>query len=290
MKAHAMSTAPVWFITGCSTGLGRELAVAALEAGARVVATARDAASLAPIGPLSGAPAERLLALALDVNNTEQREHCVAQALETFGRIDVLVNNAGYGYQATAEEGDEAQIRALFDTDVFSVFALTRLVLPQMRAQGQGQIIHIGSVAGLFGMPGSGYYAAAKHALEGWTDALAAEIAPLGLHTCCVEPGPLRTEFAGRSLRQTPTALPAYAATAGARQVATRQSSGQQAGDPRLCAQLIVQLTHDKRLPRHLVLGRTVSGMAIQRLSATVQELKDWQAISDSVDFEASKP
>jgi NAD(P)-dependent dehydrogenase (short-subunit alcohol dehydrogenase family) len=139
-------------------------------------------------------------------------------------------------------------------------------------------------------MPGSGYYAAAKHALEGWTDALAAEIAPLGLHTCCVEPGPLRTEFAGRSLRQTPTALPAYEATAGARQVATRQSSGQQAGDPRLCAQLIVQLTHDKRLPRHLVLGRTVSGMAIQRLSATVQELKDWQAISDSVDFEASKP
>jgi NAD(P)-dependent dehydrogenase (short-subunit alcohol dehydrogenase family) len=183
MKAHAMSTASVWFITGCSTGLGRELAVAALKAGARVVATARDAASLAPIGPLSGAPAERLLALALDVNNTEQREHCVAQALERFGRIDVLVNNAGYGYQATAEEGDEAQIRALFDTDVFSVFALTRLALPQMRAQGQGHIIHIGSVAGLFGMPGSGYYAAAKHALEGWTDALATHYPQGGVWT-----------------------------------------------------------------------------------------------------------
>lgn len=281
-----MHTTPVWFITGCSTGLGRELAEAALASGMRVVATARDPASLAPLLSLKGAPANQLLTLALDVNDPSQREVCLSHTLQAFGRIDVLVNNAGYGYQATAEEGDDAQIRALFDTDVFAVFALTRRVLPVMRAQGKGQIIHIGSVAGLFGLPGSGYYAAAKHALEGWTDALAAEIAPLGLRACCVEPGPLRTDFAGRSLRQTPTALPDYVATAGARLHATRQSSGQQAGDPRQCAQLIVQLAQQNRLPRHLVLGRSVSGMAIERLAATVQELKDWRAISDSVDFE----
>jgi len=274
-----MSDTPVWLITGCSSGLGRELALAALAAGARVAATARQPAALADLAH------ERLLALPLDVTDAAQREHAVAQVLARFGRIDVLVNNAGYGYQATAEEGQDAQIRALFETDVFAVFSLTRLVLPLMRAQARGQIISIGSVAGLFGLPGSGYYAAAKHALEGWTDALAAEITPLGLSASCVEPGPLRTDFASRSLRQTPTALPAYAATAGQRQKATRDSSGQQAGDPRRCAQIIVQLASEQRLPRHLVLGQAVAGMAIDRLSLRLQDLKAWQATSDAADF-----
>lgn len=274
-----MSDTPVWFITGCSSGLGRELARAVLDSGARVAATARQPATL------HGLSHERLLALPLDVTDASQRERAVARALEHFGRIDVLVNNAGYGYQATAEEGQDEQIRALFETDVFAVFALTRLVLPIMRAQGRGQVISIGSVAGLFGLPGSGYYAAAKHALEGWTDALAAEIAPLGLFASCVEPGPLRTDFASRSLRQTPTALPEYAATAGARQKATRDSSGQQAGDPRRCAQTIVELATQQRLPRHLVLGQVGATMAIDQLSAKLQGLKTWQATSDAADY-----
>jgi NAD(P)-dependent dehydrogenase (short-subunit alcohol dehydrogenase family) len=269
----------VWFITGCSTGLGRQLALSALASGARVVATARQAATLADLPP------ERLLTLPLDVTDASQRAQAVAQALAHFGRIDVLVNNAGYGYQSTAEEGDDARIRALFETDVFAVFALTRQVLPLMRAQGSGQVLSIGSVAGLLGLPGSGYYAAAKHALEGWTDALHAEIEPLGLRASCIEPGPLRTDFAGRSLQQTPTTLPEYAATAGARQKATRQSDGQQAGDPRRCADLIVELVHGQRLPRHLVLGQAAAQMAIRKLSSTVEQLRAWQQTSKDADY-----
>ena len=277
-----MPHSPVWFITGCSTGLGQALASAALASGARVVATARNPGTLADL-----ASNPQVLALPLDVTDSAQRTHAVAQAQAHFGRIDVLVNNAGYGYQATAEEGDPAQIRAMFETNVFAVFALTQAMLPLMRAQRSGQIVTIGSVAGLFGLPGSGYYAATKHALEGWTDALAAEIEPMGLRATCVEPGPVRTEFAARSLRQTPTALDDYAATAGVRLKAIRESSGTQTGDPERCARIIVDLVQTQRLPRHLVLGRAVSQMAIERLSATADELRQWQETSIAADFES---
>lgn len=164
-------------------------------------------------------------------------------AVDKFGTIDVLVNNAGYGYQSAVEEGVEEEIRAQFDTNVFGLFALTRAVLPLMRAQRQGHVINITSVAGLVGFPGSGYYAASKHAVEGWSDALWAEGAPLGIKVTCVEPGPFRTDWAGRSLRQTPNALADYATTAAARMKTTAANSGKQAGDPVRAADAMLDIT-----------------------------------------------
>lgn len=202
---------PVWFITGCSTGLGRALAELIVQRGWRVVVTARDKHAIADIE--RSAP-ERVLALSLDVTRPADIDAAVAATRDQFGRIDVLVNNAGYGYQSTVEEGEEAEIRAQFDTNVFGLFAMTRAVLPLMREQRKGNILNITSVAGLIGYPGSGYYAASKHAVEGWSDALRAEVLPLGIGVTCVEPGPFRTDWAGRSLRQTTSGIADYADTA----------------------------------------------------------------------------
>jgi NAD(P)-dependent dehydrogenase (short-subunit alcohol dehydrogenase family) len=184
---------PVWLITGCSTGLGHALARLVIDRGWRAVVTARDKARVEDL--VRGAE-DRTLALALDVTDKDQIDAVVAAAREKFGRIDVLVNNAGYGYQSTVEEGEEAEIRAQFDTNVFGLFAITRAVLPAMRAQRSGRIINITSLAGLIGFPGSGYYAASKHAIEGFSDSLRAEVEPLGIGVTCVEPGPFRTDWA----------------------------------------------------------------------------------------------
>jgi NAD(P)-dependent dehydrogenase (short-subunit alcohol dehydrogenase family) len=244
-------TTPVWFITGCSTGFGRELARLVLARGWRAVVTARDAARVSDL-----VTDDHGLALSLDVTDQEQVDAAVAAATKRFGRVDVLVNNAGYGYQSTIEEGQEAEIRAQFDANVFGLFALTRAVLPLMRAQGSGHVINITSVAGLIGFPGSGYYAASKHAVEGFSDSLAAEGAPLGIKVTCVEPGPFRTDWAGRSLRQTPNRIAAYADTAGKRLEQTRSYSGQQPGDPVRAGEAMIAITQEPNPPRHLVLGR----------------------------------
>src|SRR6201999_1140617 len=143
-----------------------------------------------------------------------------------------LVNNAGYGYMSTIEEGEDAEIRRQFDANVFGLFAMTRAVLPIMRRQRSGHVISIPSVPAIVGFPGSGYYAASKHAVEGWADALAAEGKPIGIKVTCIEPGPFRTDWAGRSLRQNPSRIAEYAETAGARMKATAGISGTQAGDP----------------------------------------------------------
>ena len=174
----ASQDSPVWFITGCSTGFGRELARLVLARGWRVVATAREEARVADLAQGAG---DRALTFGLDVTQAGQVAAAVGAAEARFGGIDVLVNNAGYGYQATAEEGEDAEIRAQFDANVFGLFALTRAVLPGMRARRRGHVLNLSSVAGFIGFPGSGYYAASKHAVEGWSDALAAEAGPLGI-------------------------------------------------------------------------------------------------------------
>jgi NAD(P)-dependent dehydrogenase (short-subunit alcohol dehydrogenase family) len=264
-----LPASPVWFITGCSTGFGRDLARLVLDRGWRAVVTARDADRVADL--VEGHD-DTALALALDVNDQAQVEAAVAAAKARFGQIDVLVNNAGYGYQATAEEGDEAEIRAQFDTNVFGLFAITRAVLPIMRAQGSGNIVNFTSVAGLIGFPGSGYYAASKHAVEGWSDALLAEVGPLGIGVTCVEPGPFRTDWAGRSLRQTPSQIADYADTAGARMAGTKDVSGAQAGDPVRAGEAIIAAVGQDVPPRHLVLGafgyEAVTAKLRERLAA----------------------
>lgn len=274
---------PVWFITGCSTGLGRALAELIVQRGWRAVVTARDIGSIAEIQ--SRAP-DRVLALALDVTNAADIDAAVAAARTTFGRIDVLVNNAGYGYQSTVEEGEEMEIRAQFDTNVFGLFAMTRAVLPLMREQRQGNIINITSVAGLIGYMGSGYYAASKHAVEGWSDALRAEVQPLRIDVTCVEPGPFRTDWAGRSLHQTPNRIADYAETAGKRLAGTKETSGAQAGDPVRAAAAMLTVACGADAPRHLVLGAWGFNAVVERLEQRAREISMQRDLSLSADFD----
>ena len=273
---------PVWFITGCSTGFGRELAQLVLAQGWRAVVTARDRARVADL--VQGHEANAL-ALDLDVTDTAQIGAAVTAAQARFGGIDVLVNNAGYGYQASAEEGEEAEIRAQFDANVFGLFAMTRAVLPGMRARRRGHIINITSVAGLVGFPASAYYASSKHAVEGFSDSLAAEVGALGIHVTCVEPGPFRTDWAGRSMRRTPSRIADYAATAGSRIVATGEGSGSQPGDPARAAAAMIRITQVDKPPRHLILGAFGVDAVRNRLQRTLADVEQWRETSVAADF-----
>lgn len=272
----------VWLITGCSTGFGRELATLAIARGDRVAVTARNKAQIAD---LAAAHPDRVKAIALDVTVQEQIDTAVAEVMTAFGRIDVLVNNAGYGYQASVEEGVDTEIRAMFDANVFGLFALTRAVLPIMRKQRRGRILNISSVAGLIGFMGSGYYAASKHAVEGWSSALAKEVAPLGIHVTCVEPGPFRTDWAGRSLKQTPVRIDDYADTVAARLAATHANSGQQKGDPVRAAHAMLDMVDHATPPEHLVLGQWGVEAVMEHLTQTLASVKAWQAVGEATDY-----
>jgi NAD(P)-dependent dehydrogenase (short-subunit alcohol dehydrogenase family) len=272
---------PVWFITGCSTGLGRALAQRVIESGARAVVTARDPSKVAD---LVAGHEDQALAVALDVNDAAQIKSAVKAAEEKFGRIDVLVNNAGYGYQSTVEEAEDKEIRAQFEANVFGLFAMTQAVLPGMRARRQGHIFNITSVAGYVGFPGSGFYAASKHAVEGWSDALAAEVEPLGIKVTCIEPGPFRTDWAGRSLKQTPSKIPDYADTAAARMRSTSEGSGKQAGDPALAAQAMIDLVGHPNPPHHLVLGAWGVEKVTAYLEGVLEEMKAWRSVGLATD------
>ena len=276
------SADPTWFITGCSTGFGRDLARLVLARGWNACVTARDAGRVTGLVESAGG---RGLALALDVTDADGIAAAVAAAEDRFGGIDVLVNNAGYGYQSSVEEGEEREIRAQFDANVFGLFALTRAVLPGMRARRSGHILNVTSVAGLVGFPGSGYYAASKHAVEGWSDALAAEVGPLGIRVTCIEPGPFRTDWAGRSLRQTPSTLPDYAETAGARLAATSQKSGTQAGDPVRAGEAMIAVAQDPNPPRHLVLGAWGHDAVVARLKDRLAEIEASRETAVGTDF-----
>ncbi len=271
---------PTWLVTGCSTGFGLELATRVLDRGWRCVVTARDPARIAGLAGREGA-----LVLPLDVTDQAQIDAAVDGAQARFGAIDVLVNNAGYGYQASAEEGVDAEIRAQFDANVFGLFALTRAVLPGMRAARRGHILNVTSIAGFVGLPGSGYYASSKHAVEGWSDALADEVAPLGIRVTCIEPGPFRTDWAGRSLRQTPSRIAGYAATAGARLAATASGSGSQPGDPARAAEAMIRVTEAATPPRHLVLGAFGVDIVTRKLQAVLAEIAAWRDTSIAADF-----
>jgi len=278
MTAHS---SPVWLISGCSTGFGRELAQQTIARGFKVVVTARATSSIADL--VEGH--ENALAVALDVTRQASIDQAVSAALDAFGTIDVLVNNAGYGYQSSVEEGVESEIRAQFDANVFGLFALTRAVLPAMRKARSGHVINITSVAGLIGFASSGYYSASKHAVEGWSDSLALEAGPLGIHVTCVEPGPFRTDWAGRSLHQTPSKLPEYAETAAARMKATAEYSGTQKGDPARAATAMIAITEHENPPRHLVMGAWGHDAVTSKLKERLAEIEAWKQTSVETDF-----
>ena len=278
----ASDSAPVWFITGCSTGFGRETAKAVLDRGWRAVVSARDPSKVADLA--QGREADVLIQ-ALDVDDPASIEAAVQAAQERFGRIDVLLNNAGYGYQSSVEEGEDKEIRAQFETNVFGLFALTRAVLPIMRAQKSGRILNVTSVGGLIGFPSSGYYSATKHAVEGWSDSLKAEVDPLGIKVTCIEPGPFRTDWAGRSLKQTHSKIADYAETAQKRMETTSGYSGTQVGDPARAAQAMIDVTLEDDPPRHFVLGKFGFDATVAKLRERLAEIESRRDASYATDF-----
>ncbi|WP_435575094.1 oxidoreductase [Burkholderia plantarii] len=272
----------VWFITGCSTGFGHELARLVLEQGDRAVLTARDPAKLAAlVAPHAG----RALALPLDVTDEAMIRKAVADAEAHFGRIDVLVNNAGYGYFSAIEEGEDEEIRRQFETNVFGLFSLTRHVLPGMRARRAGHVINVSSIGGLMAFAATGYYHASKHAVEGFSESLAAEVKPLGIHVTIVEPGRFRTDWAGRSVIESKIVIDDYAETAGKRREQARAYSGTQPGDPARGAAAIIRVAEADAPPLRLLLGSDAYQLLQTKLDSLRREVEQWKELTCSTDF-----
>jgi NAD(P)-dependent dehydrogenase (short-subunit alcohol dehydrogenase family) len=268
----------VWFITGCSTGFGRDLARYVLECGYRAVVTARRPELLQEFA------AERALILKLDVTDPLEVDAAVKAAQERFGRIDVLVNNAGIGYFAAVEESEETEVRRMFEVNVFGLGRMTQAVLPEMRARRGGFIVNIASLGGINAAPALGYYCATKFAVEGLSGSLDVEVAPLGIKVIVVEPSGFRTDWAGRSARESPVHIADYAATAGVKREQLRTRSGKQPGDPRRAARAIVDAVRSPNPPRHLPLGNAAYEVGTARLESLLNEFRAGEAVARAAD------
>jgi len=273
-----------WLITGCSTGLGRALAEVLIAKGERVFATARKPDELKDL--VAGHDNAR--ALKLDVTVSADIEAAAAE-VEQAGGVDVLVNNAGYGYLTSIEEGDEAGYRAQFETNVFGLIAMTKAVLPEMRKRGSGHIINIASVGGLVGNPGSGYYAATKFGVVGFSEALSKEVAGFGIKVTVVEPGPFRTDWAGRSLQSSTERIDAYAQSVHARLDQVSGYSGRQPGDPVRAAEAMITIVDSPEPPLNLILGAPGLKLVRDKLAALTAEIDRWESLTLSADFPAQK-
>ncbi len=273
---------PTWLITGCSTGLGRHLAEAVLARGYNAIVTARDAAK---VQDLVDASPDTALALALDVTEDTQVTNAVQQAEERFGGVDVLLNNAGYGYRAAVEEGEVPEVAKLFATNFFGPVAMIKAVLPGMRARRDGAIVNISSIGARISPPGSGYYSAAKAALEAMSASLRRELEPLGITVTVVEPGGFRTDFAGRSLQQSRDAIADYADTAGRRRKEHDTAHGNQPGDPARAAQAIITAVEAPESPFLLLLGKDALAGFRAVIDAQDKELEAWEELSLSTAF-----
>ncbi|MEU1737580.1 oxidoreductase [Streptosporangium sp. NPDC020145] len=275
----------VWFVTGASRGFGREIVIAALEAGHQVVATVRDPGT-------DGLPqgyGERLLTTRLDVTHSRQVEAAVAEAVTAFGRIDVLVNNAGYGLLGAVEETSDAEVRRLFDTNVFGLLSVTRAVLPIMRGQGAGHVINLSSVAAISTVAGLSAYAATKHAVEGICEALAEEVSPYGVKVTSVQPGSFRTDFLNAtSFRHAERPLPAYDGTVRALAAHLEDRRGNQPGDPAAAAKAIISIADADQAPAKLPLGSDCVAVLDGMLRARAEELAVWRELATSTDYDAA--
>jgi NAD(P)-dependent dehydrogenase (short-subunit alcohol dehydrogenase family) len=227
-----------------------------------------------------------VLAIALDVTKPDQIESAVRQAQERFGDVDVLVNNAGYGYRAAVEEGDDAEVRTLFDTHFFGSVAMIKAVLPSMRARHTGAIVNLSSIGAQLTPVGSGYYAAAKAAIEGMSGALHGELAPLGISVTVVEPGAFRTDFAGRSLVQSATPIGDYADTAGKRRKENDTMDGSQAGDPAKAAAAIIEAVESSDPPSFLLLGPDALAAYRYVADARAAEIAGWEKLTSGTNFD----
>ena len=268
----------VWFITCCSTGFGRDLARYVLECGYRAVVTARRTELLQEFA------AERALILKLDVTDPLEVDAAVKAAQERFGRIDVLVNNAGIGYFAAVEESEETEVHRMFEVNVFGLGRMTQAVLPEMRARRGGFIVNIASLGGINAAPALGYYCATKFAVEGLSGSLDVEVAPLGIKVIVVEPSGFRTDWAGRSARESPARIADYAATAGVKREQLRTQSGKQPGDTRRAARAIVDAVRSPNPPRHLPLGNAAYEVGTARLESLLKEFRAGEAVARAAD------
>lgn len=275
----------VWFITGASRGFGLEITREALSRGDSVVATARD-----PQAVLDGIPDadDRLLAVAMDVSDPSQISAAVDGAIERFGHIDALINNAGRGLVGSIEETSDAEARAIFEVNVFGLLAITRAVLPHMRAQRSGLVVNLSSVGGFVAWPGWGVYAATKFAVEAISEAMTHELAPLGIRSVAIEPGPFRTNFLdGSSLAIASTEIDDYAATGGAARTWAADSNYSQQGDPLKAAKVIVDLFDQHDLPERIQLGSNAFDDVAEKLARTARDQEQWRAVSLSTDFDS---
>lgn len=272
----------VWFITGASAGLGRVLVEYLLGLGAMVVATSRKVEQLMALE--AAYPATALI-LALDVTKQSQVDAAVADAVARFGRIDVLVNNAGYGMVGAVEESAEEEFRPLFETNVFGLIRMTQAVLPQMRKRRSGHIVNLSSIGGLVSTPGFGMYNATKFAVEGLSEALAQEVGPLGIGLTIVEPGPFRTKFLGRAGGEASHRIADYEPTAGKMRAYFTDQDGKQRGDPNLAAAAIVMAVEVEHPPLHLMLGGMTLGRLKGKMEALQKDVATWEATTLGADF-----
>ena len=278
---HApISEKPVWFITGCSTGFGHEMAKQLLQRDYKVVITARNIEDLQDFAAHANA-----LIIKLDVTDQAQINAAVKAAEVKFGRIDVLVNNAGIGYFAAVEEGVEADIHNIFNINVFGISRMIKAVLPNMRKLKKGFIVNLSSIAGLYSIPSLGYYNATKFAVEGLSEALWQEVEPLGIKVMLVEPSGFRTDWAGRSADESKQEIADYAQTAGKFRKMLRDISGKQPGDPVRAVQAIIKAVESPQAPHRLLLGNDAFEAATAKLKTLSTEFLAWESVSRSADY-----
>ncbi|MDP7721460.1 oxidoreductase [Mycobacterium sp. TY814] len=273
-----------WLVTGCSTGFGREIARGALEAGHQVVVTARRAEAVQDLADEFG---DHALAVALDVTDAAQIAAAVDAAERAFGGIDVLVNNAGHGYLSAVEEGEDAEVRKLFDVNYFGAVDMIKAVLPAMRARRSGHIVNISSMTGLVANPPNAYYSSTKFALEAVTEALATEVRPLGIKVTALEPGAFRTDWASRSMKETATRIDDYADVA-ARKDLIKQFADHLPGDPRKVAEAVLMVTELDDPPLRLLLGRDVLKAMRDKIAALSASIEEWKTVTKDVNFPGS--
>ena len=272
----------VWFITGCSTGFGRELAKQVLELGHKAVVASRKTDDVADI--VTDYP-DTSIAVKLDVTNSDEIKSSVEEAIKKFGQIDVLVNNAGIGYFGAIEESEDNEVRRMFEINFWGLANMTKAVLPLMRKQRSGNIVNIASIGGLVGFPAVGYYNATKFAVDGFSDALSKETAPLGIKVTVVCPSGFRTDWAGRSANNSKIVIDDYKTTAETNKNNIRGYSGKQPGDPVRAAKAIIDAVESENPPLHLLLGAAALKGARNKLEVLKKDFDTWEDTTTGADF-----
>lgn len=276
-----MSSTKTLLITGVSSGLGRALAQAALDAGHRVIGTVRSEQARREFEALAAGNA---LARILDVTHFDAIDGAVADIERTVGPVDVLVNNAGYGHEGILEESPLADMRRQFDVNVFGAVAMMKAVLPYMRGRRRGHILNITSMGGHITLPGISYYCGSKFALEGISESVGKEVKSLGISVTAIAPGSFRTDWAGRSMVRTPRSIPDYDGLFDPIREARRQKSGRQLGDPAKAARAMLQVIASDSPPTHLLLGSDAIDVVRQKWASLAEEIGQWEAVTRSTD------